>query len=115
MDRQAIIDRLIDLPAEIEAAEKDLFDAQLAVTKARDLLAGKENQLLLDGAIDGKNAETRAAQLKELTKAERDAIATAENQLALVKMELNLKLNQFKAYRAIAGIIASGGGLDGYK
>lgn len=107
MDRQMIINRLTQLPAEIEQAEMDLFDAQLRATKARDILANKEAQLYLDGIIDGKNAEIRSAQLKEHTAAERDAILAAENQVALARINLNRVLNQFKAYRAIAGLIES--------
>lgn len=108
MDRQMIIDRLTQLPGEIEKAEMDVFDAQLRSTKARDVLANKEAQLYLDGAIDGKNAEVRAAQLKENTKAEREAIAAADNQVALARINLNRVLNQFKAYRAIAGMLETG-------
>lgn len=104
MDRQIIIEKLAFLPAEIAGVEAGVLTAQLAVAEAKDILANKEAQLYLDGTIDGKNAEIRAAQLKEYTFAERETIVTAETKMALARIELNRLLNQFKAYRTIAGM-----------
>lgn len=107
MDKQIIIDKLLRLPEEIKSAELAVIDAQVVVTKAKEALMRKENQLILDRLIDGKNAEIRGAQLKEFTKVEREAVNIAENKLALARMELNQLLNQFKAYRAIAELLES--------
>lgn len=105
MDRQAIIDRLTELPKEIAKTEHELYTLSLDVKGAKEELMRAENQLYLDGKIDGKNAEVRAAQLKESTIKERNAIHVAENKVELARIKLNELLNEFRAYRTIARIL----------
>lgn len=105
MDRQVVTDRLLELPGEIETAETDVFNAQLIFMEAKDDYAYKEAALYLEGKIDGKNAEVRAAQLKDFTTLERHAVTTADNQVVLARIKLNRLINEFKAYRAIAGML----------
>ncbi len=109
MERELVIQRLEQLPMEIERAEKNLIDAVMAQTAAVDALKEKESSLQLSGLIDGKNAEIRQAQLAEKTKPERDAVKTAEAEVSEAKMVYNYKLNEFKAARAIAGLLQESG------
>ena len=55
-----------------------MFWAEEAVLAARIALKKKEGELMLSGAIIGKNAETRDAQLANGTSAERAALERAE-------------------------------------
>lgn len=93
------------LPRDIKEAEHDLVEASMELQDAKDLLADKEAELLVNGKIDGKNAELRAAQMRELTKKERDSVALFENNVARTKIKLNAAGNEFKAWRSIAGLL----------
>ncbi len=65
-----------------EASEKDL--------EARMGLKQKEAALLLSGAIIGKNAETRDAQLKEGCKGELEAAETTRLEKAEAQLRMDL-------------------------
>jgi len=65
-----------------EASEKDLA--------ARTTLKQKEAALLLSGAIVGKNAETRDAQLKEGCKEEMGAVEAARLEKAEAQLRMDL-------------------------
>lgn len=102
MTKQDLIIKLRELPGEIYLAEMAILEAQEGVTKAKDILSAKEAALYAEGKIDGKNAEIRNTQLKQLTTAERNNIAIAENALNLARIGFNQLQNTFVAYRAIA-------------
>ena len=105
MDKQAVIYRLTELPGEIEERENDLLDAQEELNRTKEALIDKQNELLVIGVIDGKNAEIRFAQMRNLTSEERAAITQAETYVAASRINANRAINQFKAYRAVAQII----------
>lgn len=105
MSKQEIINRLMALPNEIFAAESVLIAANEKVQEAKNALAIKEAELLTSGKIDGKNAEQRAAQLKALTEAERQAVAQAESEMPKVRAQLARLQNEFAALRAVAGMM----------
>ena len=65
-----------------EASEKDLA--------ARTTLKQKEAALLLSGAIVGKNAETRDAQIKEGCKEEMGAVEAARLEKAEAQLRMDL-------------------------
>jgi len=106
MDKQGIIQRLMELPGEIEQAENDLIEAQAEVQNAKDDLTNLEGELLLSGAIDGKNAEQRAVQMRQLTIIERQNLAEAEQSLAGSRAHLNKLQNTFKALRSVVRLIS---------
>jgi len=116
MDKQELIERLSELPAKIEIYEKDVVCSQRTILEAKNQLADKEAELLLakdeDGkpVINGKNAEIRNAQLRQMTKDIRDKIAKTESSLMWEKAVLNRAINDFKALRTIARLM---GGNDG--
>jgi hypothetical protein len=105
MTKIELINKLSGLPGEIHFAEMAIFGAQDGVTKAKDILSVKEADLYSEGVIDGKNAEIRTAQLRQLTTPERNEIAKAENALSMARIAFNQLQNYFTAYRAIAGML----------
>jgi hypothetical protein len=105
MDRKKIIGRLLEMPSEIFNAETEIFDAQCELLRAKDILTAKEAELYAEGKIDGKNAEIRSAQLKQLTTAERNIIATAENNINLARITFNHLYNEFKMLQTVAYLI----------
>ena len=106
MDKNYIMKRLMELPGEINAAEMGVIDEQKVLDTAKIALADKESALTLSGEINGKNAEQRAAQLREATKKERAAVAVAEFDVHVIKARLNLLHHEFKAMRSIATILS---------
>ena len=105
MDKTTIIQRLLELPNEIEAAENEVIEMCEKVSKAKDDLTGKESVLLLSGKIDGKNAEIRSAQLRELALQERQAVNDAENALSGARAYLTKLQNTFRALQTITQLL----------
>ncbi len=62
--------RIEEAYRELRAARRHLHDISEVEFRTREILKRKEAELLLSGAIIGKNTETRDAQLKEATKME---------------------------------------------
>jgi|GEM_PF-1358433 len=110
MTNETRIGRLETLPNEIENAERHVIELAKTVDKARDTLKEKENAIILGEIsgmeLTGKNAETRAAQMKGFTEVERDQLRQAEEELANYRVRYNRLLNDFSALRAIARILA---------
>lgn len=71
-----------------------LYDANEKETEVREILKNREMELLAmppeTTLITGKNAETRQAQLREITINMREALATAEKEkrLAVFRLEM---------------------------
>jgi len=105
MDRKQIIARLLQMPEEIYNAEIAIFDAQVQILGVKDILAVKEAELYAEGKIDGKNAEIRSGQLRQLTTAERNNVATAENNLNSARITFNHLHNEFKMLQIVAYLI----------
>jgi hypothetical protein len=108
-DRNALAKKLMALPAQIEESER----AVLAVEEERRLvaehLAAKEATLRLDGTLDGKNELTRAAQLREHTGDERQALLTCEMRLKEAQITLRRRHNEMTSACAIARLLAGEG------
>lgn len=107
MTKQELVQRLLELPTEIEKAEESVLSAHARLVTAKELLQWQEDSLLLteNGPINGKNAESRAAQIRSYTKNERDALADAEMNLKNAASRLDRLHVQFKAYRAVADLL----------
>lgn len=103
-DKNFLVSCLNTLPNDIYNAEIKVLEAQKGVTQAKEFLAAKEADLYAEGLIDGKNAEIRNAQLRQLTAEERSGVALAENRLAQCRINLSCLQNQFSACKAIAGM-----------
>lgn len=105
MNREQIIARLLEMPEEIYNAEIAIFDAQVQILGVKDILAAREAELYAEGKIDGKNAEIRSGQLRQLTTAERNNVATAENNLNSARITFNHLHNEFKMLQIVAYLI----------
>ncbi len=105
MDKQFIIDRLIALPTEIATAEEAVLQASGRVVTAKESLQAKEDSLLLGNVLDGKNAETRAAQARQYTQTEREMLNDAELMVKNASARLNRLRDEFKALRAVADLL----------
>lgn len=112
--REAVIELLIALPQEIRVAEEKVLVTQLRLADAKNELATKETELLLavddqgKPLIDGKNAEVRAAQIRQLTRSERESIASLERELMCLRLELSHLQTEFSALREIARLAVFG-------
>jgi hypothetical protein len=105
MTKQELVQRLLELPAQIEKAEEAVLQAHARLIDAKDMLQQKEDDLLLGNTIDGKNAETRAAQVRKYTAHERETLADAELNLKNAASRLERYHVQLKAFRAVADLI----------
>jgi hypothetical protein len=105
MDKQQIMDRLLALPEEIGAIEEQVLEANLHVLGAKVALQAKEDMLLLGNSIDGKNAEIRAAQMRQQTENERGLLDDAELILKNNVARLGRLRDEFKALQAVASLL----------
>lgn len=105
MTKNELISELLELPEEVYNAELEVIEAYEQVQKKKDLLVAKEDELLMSGTIDGKNAETRQAQLRNFTADERQAVQQAENELSKIRALLNLRRDILSSYKAIAKLL----------
>jgi hypothetical protein len=106
MDKQALIERLLALPGDIEAAEKQVLAMSQAVDAAREQVATIEKDAILNGAITGKNETERKAQMAALTAEARQAVTEAEVKLSIVRVAYNRLLNEFRALQAVAQLLS---------
>ncbi len=113
MNRYELTGRLLAIPSEIHRAEANAIDANTSLVIAKDALADREAALLLevdaDGnpRVNGKNAEQRAAQLRQATELERAAALQAEVDRAAANSALTRLRDEFRAYRACALLLSA--------
>ena len=105
MTKIELIEKLSTLPELIEAQEQSVIAAYNQVQESKSILTEAEDVLILSGQIDGKNAETRNAQLRANTAKEREAIQKAENELSITRAHLNRLNNELAVCRAIAAML----------
>lgn len=89
----------------IEEAENEVIKAVDLLQGQKDRLMEVQDRLLISGSIDGKNAESRTAQLRAQTTTEQFSVRQAENDLSIVKVKLNRLLNELAICKAIAGML----------
>lgn len=104
-NKNDLIKELAELPAQIEAAEERLIERHNAVQVAKEVLTNKEDQAILEGLIDGKNAEIRAAQMRQYTSEARKMVQDAENGVTKTRVQLTRLNNRMAALKAIAGLL----------
>lgn len=100
--------KLITLPHYIYKQEAKIIQQKEIIAMEKLGLQEKEAELLTSGVIDGKNKETRDAQLLNLTQEERDALAKAETILQQQIIILNFFNNLFSSYRTITRLRSRG-------
>jgi hypothetical protein len=102
-----MIENLITIPQNIYEAELHVITLIGQLQEKKEALVNKETELLLNGAIDGKNAEIRNAQLREKTKDERETVKKAEEELNKAKATLTLWNNRYRAARTTVFFLSS--------
>lgn len=105
IDRNWVIQRILELPGEIEEAEYGVIVATIDVENAKTALKDKEAALFNEGKVEGKNDAQRKACLLSLTVTERADITADEESLANCRLAYNRKLNDFAALKAVAHLI----------
>lgn len=100
--------KLITLPHRIYKQEARIIQQKEGIAEAKLNLQKKEAELLTSGVVDGKNKETRDAQLLNLTQDERDTLTELETLLQQQLIVLNFLNNLFSSYRAIARLRSKG-------
>jgi hypothetical protein len=92
-------------------AEGGLLDSTLWLNDARRLLQDTEDYVLLapSGHLDGKNAEVRAAQLRDLTRKERRSVEQCEDARLRAVSALEQARATFSAVKVLARLL---GGTD---
>ncbi len=115
MTRDELIGQLLGFPDEIGEWEAELLRRQSALQDAREALDAREAAILLGtvpgAAINGKNAEQRAAEMRGFTDDERLAVRLAEAEVGACRIALDRRRNGFAACRAVARLL-SGDVLD---
>ena len=105
MNKQDIVNRLLALPTEIATAEESVLQANASLVSAKELLQRKEDDLLLGNMIDGKNAEIRAAQMRQHTLNEREILSDAELKLKNEATRLGRLRDEFRALQAVTSLL----------
>ena len=72
----------------LQAAQLEVFNTSGGLLEAKEKLAARRAELLSSGEIDGKNAETREAQLLTRTEAEAQRCASAEGMVRRAELRL---------------------------
>lgn len=90
--REILMSELSVLKLSISDAEEAVFIAYNDLRVAKQRLQAREDDILLDRAegvkIDGKNAEIRAAQIREATFSQREGVLAQEQDLEASKLAL---------------------------
>lgn len=102
---RSIFGKLLELPTQITRAEADLLARDWSRQEALAALQAREDALLIEG-VDGKNAEARAAQLRQHTEAERQRALLAERAHAEARVQLSALTTEFAAMRSAARLLS---------
>lgn len=106
IDKNWLIQRLVDLPNEIAMAEKDMLKLMQDLEKEKERLLDTEMSLIREGKIEGKNESERKANMRVLTTKERERVKDEESNLEAYKIFYHQKLNEFSALKAVARLLA---------
>jgi hypothetical protein len=107
--REQLIAELTALKAEIVDANATVFVTIQGLQSAKKALQDCEDRLIMGRvpglAIDGKNAEIRAAQLREYTTTERQEVAFAEDSLETAKTTLRNRQYELQINLALVELV----------
>ncbi|EHQ88242.1 hypothetical protein [Desulfosporosinus youngiae] len=103
--REQLIVELTALKQSIVAANSEVYLAARELVNAKDELRLTENSLIVDGLIDGKNAEIRSAQMYANTVVDRQNVADAEDSLESAKMTLNNLQTELRITLALVELV----------
>lgn len=107
--RQTIMNRLMGLPMEILDAELKLMKDQSALTTAKGHLQKAQDDLITGAVqgkvIDGKNEETRKAQMRQHTILEQNDVNKASESFDRQTYEITKLKNELAALRAVCDLL----------
>jgi hypothetical protein len=99
-------DKIPEVVAGIIQKEQEVFRLHEAVLVERRLIQVQEDEALLRGMVEGKNAELREAQLRQFSAQARGRLWEAERIFGYAKIELEGLRLEFKALCALARLLA---------
>lgn len=106
IDKQTVLDNLLEATAALEAAELEAVDAEVRLLRAKEALRRAEDQILMGGKIEGKNERTREAHLAELTGRELDEVAALRVNAVCAGAALRVLRERLATWRAVAELVA---------
>ncbi|GIW31520.1 MAG: hypothetical protein KatS3mg071_1694 [Meiothermus sp.] len=96
--------RLVDLEEILEGIEEALHeqaDAQIARDRYREALEAVRSQAILEGRIQGKNAEEREAHVRSLLAEHYQNLRLAEERLTRAKAQAEVARSRFEMVQAL--------------
>lgn len=105
MMRNKIIDSLETLRSAVIDANAIAYVASTNLLVAKKLLQDQEDSLLMANLIDGKNAEIRAAQMRDLSANERETVLLAEREFEGAKVTLANRQTELRIDIALVELI----------
>ena len=106
--RELVLERLLELPGELAEAEQRVLSVSCDLLDAKRALEISEDLLLTSGEIDGRNEATRTAQLRELTRPQRDQLDRITRRQAEAQAKLRNAQAELSALRAAARLLGGG-------
>lgn len=80
-----------------------LQQAIMALSTAEDQLGAEQVRLIASGVIDGKNEQTRKAQMAEHTANLEQSVTQAKNNKQILEMQADILRRKMDMYKAILG------------
>jgi hypothetical protein len=96
---------LPELLGAIAEKEKQVFQLYQALVIEKAIVQAQEDAALLQGLIDGRNADLREAQLRAIGTPARERLREAEKNYGWQKLELALLHLEFKSIRTLAMVL----------
>ena len=104
MDKIALETKAVKAFENLTSARTALFTAAEITIMEKFLLEQQRSEAMASGKIDGKNAETREAQVRELLADQYLKLATAENSERLARRDFDLASMEADAARTLVRI-----------
>lgn len=104
MDKNTLETKAVKAFENLTSARTALFTAAEVTIMEKFLLEQQRSEAIASGKIDGKNAETREAQVRELLADQYLKLATAENSERLARCNFDLASMEADAVRTLVRI-----------
>lgn len=98
-----VLDNLKNATGNLKGAHNAVHEITERLTEAKKALAEAEERHTLAG-LEGKNAETRKAELAALTQVEREAVSSAERAERAARLTVTLAELDYKLAREALGL-----------
>ena len=105
MDKQTVIDHLLEATGRLEAAELEAVDAEVRLLRAKEGLRRAEDQILAGSGVEGKNERAREAALAALTGRELDEVAALRVNAACAGAALRVQRERLATWRSVAELL----------